>query len=177
MSKPKRKLRRRILLVLATFGAVLIVAVAVLVFTSSAMTVLVGVNVDEKVEHVNHDVTANETIGADDYSTVYLTREITPEAIMEMYEKLGVEANGNVAVKLSTGEAGNDYHLDANLIKDLVMKSMEPLLNVIQPIQDKEPVRISICKWLKTTDSQQSLMSISWIPMAVSRYRLKVGNI
>ncbi len=120
MSKPKRKLRRRILLVLTTFVAVLIVAVAVLLFTSSAMTVLVGVNIDEKVEHVNHNVTANETIGTDDYSTVYLTREITPEAIMEMYETLGVEATGNVAVKLSTGEAGNDYHLDANLIKDLV---------------------------------------------------------
>ena len=39
-----------------------------------------------------------------------------------MYETLGVELKGKVAVKLSTGEAGGHYFLNPNLIKDLVHK-------------------------------------------------------
>lgn len=53
-------------------------------------------------------------------STVYMTSEISSEALMEIYNRLGFTPQGNVAVKLSTGEAGNDYHLDPELIKDLV---------------------------------------------------------
>ena len=37
-------------------------------------------------------------------STVYLTREITPESLVKIYKALGVEAKGRVAVKVSTGE-------------------------------------------------------------------------
>ncbi|MDO5388074.1 MAG: DUF362 domain-containing protein [Clostridia bacterium] len=51
---------------------------------------------------------------------VYFTNEISSDAIMEIYSKLGFEPEGNVAVKLSTGEAGGNYYLDPNLIKDLV---------------------------------------------------------
>ena len=55
-------------------------------------------------------------------SKVYFTKEITPESLIKMYEALGVELKGKVAVKLSTGEAGGHYFLDPNLIKDLVHK-------------------------------------------------------
>ena len=55
-------------------------------------------------------------------SKVYFTKEITPESLIKMYETLGVELKGKVAVKLSTGEAGGHYFLDPNLIKDLVHK-------------------------------------------------------
>ena len=51
---------------------------------------------------------------------VYMTNEISPEAIVEIYNKLEFEPTGKVAVKLSTGEAGNTHYLDPNLIKDLV---------------------------------------------------------
>lgn len=51
---------------------------------------------------------------------VYFTNEISSDAIMEIYSKLGFEPEGNVAIKLSTGEAGGNYYLDPNLIKDLV---------------------------------------------------------
>ena len=34
---------------------------------------------------------------------VYLTREISPEALVNIYKALGVEAKGRVAVKISTG--------------------------------------------------------------------------
>ncbi len=55
-------------------------------------------------------------------SKVYFTKNITPESLIKMYETLGVELKGKVAVKLSTGEAGGHYFLNPNLIKDLVHK-------------------------------------------------------
>lgn len=54
---------------------------------------------------------------------VYFTREITPEALVKIYEQLGVPLDGKkVAVKISTGEAGNTNYLKPELIKDLVEK-------------------------------------------------------
>ena len=55
-------------------------------------------------------------------SKIYFTKEITPESLIKMYETLGVDLKGKVAVKLSTGEAGGHYFLNPNLIKDLVHK-------------------------------------------------------
>lgn len=40
-------------------------------------------------------------------SKVYMTKEITPESLVKIYKALGVEAQGRVAVKISTGEGGN----------------------------------------------------------------------
>jgi uncharacterized Fe-S center protein len=51
---------------------------------------------------------------------VYFTTDITPAGIMAVYKALGLEANGNVAVKIHTGEPGNPHFLSPNLIKDLV---------------------------------------------------------
>ena len=53
-------------------------------------------------------------------STVYFTSDITPEGLMALYEALGWEPTGNVAVKLSTGEPPASNYLDPELIKDLV---------------------------------------------------------
>ncbi len=55
-------------------------------------------------------------------STVYFTSEITPESLVRIYEALGVEANGRVAVKISTGESSQSNHLRPGFIKDLVDK-------------------------------------------------------
>ena len=44
-------------------------------------------------------------------SVVYMTKEISPEALINVYKALGVPAEGRVAVKISTGEAGNNNHL------------------------------------------------------------------
>ena len=38
---------------------------------------------------------------------VYFTREITPEKVVEIYHKLGVRLPGHVAVKVHSGEKGN----------------------------------------------------------------------
>lgn len=53
-------------------------------------------------------------------SVVYMTTDISPEGLNKVYEALEVEPAGKVAVKLSTGEAGNPNYLDPNLIKELV---------------------------------------------------------
>ena len=52
---------------------------------------------------------------------VYFIKDITSENLIKIYEALGRKAEGeNVAVKLSTGEAGNPNYLQPTLIKDLV---------------------------------------------------------
>ncbi|MBR1486372.1 MAG: DUF362 domain-containing protein, partial [Synergistaceae bacterium] len=53
---------------------------------------------------------------------VFFTKDISPEGLMAIYNKLGREAQGKVAVKLSTGEAGNTHYLSPDLIKNLVQK-------------------------------------------------------
>ena len=53
-------------------------------------------------------------------AAVYLTRDISPEALVKIYEALGVKAEGRVAVKISTGEGSNPNYLKPELIKNLV---------------------------------------------------------
>ena len=56
----------------------------------------------------------------DEPSIVYFTNRITPEALVDIYHALGVEATGRVAVKISTGEGGNKHYLKPTLIRNLV---------------------------------------------------------
>ncbi|MBE6161104.1 MAG: DUF362 domain-containing protein [Firmicutes bacterium] len=55
-------------------------------------------------------------------SKVYYTKEITPESLIKIYECLGVNLDGNVGIKVSTGEAGSKGYLKADLIGSLVNK-------------------------------------------------------
>ncbi len=57
---------------------------------------------------------------ADSASTVYYISDISPKALMKIYEALNWTPTGRVAVKLSTGEPPASNYLDPNLIKDLV---------------------------------------------------------
>ena len=50
---------------------------------------------------------------------VYLTHEITPQALVDIYKALGVPAKGRVAIKMSTGEGSNPNYLKPELVKDL----------------------------------------------------------
>jgi uncharacterized Fe-S center protein len=54
--------------------------------------------------------------------SVFMTTDISSAGLMAVYEALGLEARGNVAVKISTGEPGNTHFLAPNLIKDLVQR-------------------------------------------------------
>ena len=62
--------------------------------------------------------TTNDGTGA----VVYFTEDISPEGLVRVFDALGVEPTGKVAVKISTGESSKSHHLDPALIKDLVQK-------------------------------------------------------
>ena len=53
-------------------------------------------------------------------SKVYFTKEITPESVVKMYEALGTELPGKVAVKLHSGEKGNQNYLRPEFVKAIV---------------------------------------------------------
>ena len=53
-------------------------------------------------------------------SKVYYTSEITPESLVKIYKALGVAPTGRVAVKISTGESGNNHYLKPTFIRNLV---------------------------------------------------------
>lgn len=51
---------------------------------------------------------------------VYFTKEITPESVVKMYEKLGKELTGKVALKVHSGEAGNQNYLHPEFMKPII---------------------------------------------------------
>lgn len=72
---------------------------------------------------------------------VYFTKEITPENLVKIYEALGRKAEGKVAVKLSTGEPGNNNYLQPSLIKELVQVSAAPSSSVTRLMAAVVPIR------------------------------------
>ena len=55
-------------------------------------------------------------------SKVYYTKNITPENLIKIYEALGINLDGNVGIKVSTGEDGAKGYLKKELIGPLVKK-------------------------------------------------------
>lgn len=53
-------------------------------------------------------------------SKVYFLSEITPENVVKIYEALNVSLPGNVAVKLHSGEAGNQNFLRPEFVKPMI---------------------------------------------------------
>ena len=53
-------------------------------------------------------------------SKVYFTKEITPEAAVKLYDTLGRKLEGNVAIKVHSGEAGNQNFLHPEFWKPVV---------------------------------------------------------
>ena len=53
-------------------------------------------------------------------STVYFTNELTPEAVVKMYRQLGIELPGRVAVKVHSGEDGNQNYLHPEFMKPVI---------------------------------------------------------
>ncbi len=51
---------------------------------------------------------------------VYFGKNITPENVINIYEKLGVKLQGKVAVKLHSGEKGNQNYLRAEFVKPII---------------------------------------------------------
>ena len=53
-------------------------------------------------------------------SKVYFIKDITPENIIKAYEAVGKQLSGNVAVKMHSGEAGNQNYLRPEFVKPMV---------------------------------------------------------
>lgn len=52
-------------------------------------------------------------------SKVYFSKEISPEKIVELYKKLNVKLEGNVALKIHSGEVGGKYFLRPSFLKKI----------------------------------------------------------
>lgn len=55
-------------------------------------------------------------------SKVYFTKEISGESLVRLYDKLGINLMGNIAVKLHSGEEGNQNYLRPEFAKAIVEK-------------------------------------------------------
>jgi len=53
-------------------------------------------------------------------ATVYFSREITPEKVLELYKLTGKKLTGNVAVKVHSGEKGNQNFLKPQFWKPVI---------------------------------------------------------
>ena len=53
-------------------------------------------------------------------TNVYFSREITPEKVLELYKTLGKELSGKVAVKVHSGEKGNQNFLRPDFWKPVI---------------------------------------------------------
>ncbi len=51
---------------------------------------------------------------------VYFTKRITPESVVEMYKRLNIHLPGKVAVKVHSGEAGNQNYLHPEFMRPMV---------------------------------------------------------
>ena len=55
-----------------------------------------------------------------DKPIVYFIREITPENVVLLYKKLGIELPGKVAVKVHSGERGNQNYLHPEFMRPMI---------------------------------------------------------
>ena len=51
---------------------------------------------------------------------VYFSKEISPQKVLELYKILGISLPGKVAVKVHTGEKGNQNYLKPDFWKPVV---------------------------------------------------------
>lgn len=105
-----------------------IITVIISLFIMVCLVVGVNVFVLDRFSHDEENVSQYQSTLQDDEnhtesaSTVYMTSEITPKKLVDIYEALNWTPTGEVAVKLSTGEPPASHYLDPELIKDLVQQ-------------------------------------------------------
>ena len=116
------------------------------------------------------------TFCASAQSTVYFTKDITPEALVKIYKALGVEAKGHVAVKISTGEGGNNHYLKPTLIRNLVDEVNGTIVECCTAYP--APVWISRSTGRPSTSmvSTASLLLTSWTNMARCAYLSRIRS-
>lgn len=55
-----------------------------------------------------------------DKARVFFTKELTPEAVVKLHKRLGVELPGKVAVKVHSGEDGNQNYLRPEFMRQMI---------------------------------------------------------
>lgn len=86
------------------------------------MSLYAGMGCSSAQENPENKPEEKNDVEQTDIPKVYMFKEINSENLVKIYEALGREATGKVAVKLSTGEPGGHNFLQPALIKDLVQK-------------------------------------------------------
>jgi len=112
--------------IVVTIAAIFFIIGGIVVYTSNQQTVsnpniTAQSKVAKDLTDTNNGSNSSATTANDGKtSTVYMTKDISPEGIKAVYEALNKKATGNVAIKLHTGEAGDTYYLSPDLIKDFI---------------------------------------------------------
>ena len=74
---------------------------------------------------------------------VYFTKEITPEKLIDMYKKLGIKLEGNIGIKVHSGEKGNKNFLIPEFIKPMVDYLDGTIIETTSSFPSKFSVRTS----------------------------------
>jgi len=106
---------------------VFLIAVSVLFLGCAGKAAAKGANqtqTEETTRSAEITQTGNPPVSGDVNinANVYFTNDISSAGLMAVYQALGLQASGNVAVKLHSGEPGNTHFLKPDLIKDLVQR-------------------------------------------------------
>lgn len=107
-------------LVIGIISIIIIIIIALIINFVVFNMVEESKEASENNEVVNTNVNNNPDISQEEASIVYMTDDISTEGLMKIYQTLNWTPEGNVAVKVSTGEPPASNYLDPNLIKDLV---------------------------------------------------------
>lgn len=84
-------------------------------------------NISPQNEVVGEEIEEPEDNVQGETSVVYMTENISSDSLIAIFDALGAQIEGNVAVKLSTGEPGSNY-LRTDLIGDLVQSFDHPTI-------------------------------------------------
>lgn len=98
---------------------IIIIGIILLIFAVLIFAYMTHMHFDVE-EHKSYNVTSMKNGKNLKSSSVYMTKDISPNGLENVYKMLNANPHGKVAIKLSTGEAGNPNHLSPELIKDLV---------------------------------------------------------
>ena len=100
----------------------ILVIILILVIGSVVIMKLFNKEKPEEIKYESGSDVTNDENFTGEASTVYMTTDISSEALVKIYEKLKWNPSGKIAVKMSTGEPPASNYLRPELIGDLVKK-------------------------------------------------------
>ena len=104
-------------------------------------------------------------------SKVYFSRVPTPENVVKLYEALGVELQGKIAVKVHSGEEGNQNYLRPEFMKPMVEHVKGTVVECNTAYGGKEILQKNILSQSKDTDGVKcSILICSMLKDRIFRY-------